>query len=315
MSREVTMPKWLLEKSPENYQHYKGKTKSIKKNFVIRTLKHLYEMIKSDFLADVYYRKSGFLQKLDPRVKVVTFPFLVAFTTVERSVNVLISIYLFTLVLAVISKLPMMNFIKKIGVITAIFTFLIGFPTMFNVVVRGEALFKIYQLKDPIIVWGFNIPPNLSITKQGLTAMIILILRVSISTSLGFLLFFTTSWVNIMRGLSLIRIPQIFITMLDMAYRYIMVLIKSSIEIFQARKIRIVGKVSYINNKKFISNSIGTLFSKSMDMSTDIYMAMLCRGYSGEVKTINILKLKLLDYIWIFGVIAFLSGCIFMKGI
>ncbi|GIM27747.1 cobalt ECF transporter T component CbiQ [Clostridium polyendosporum] len=315
MSREVTMPEWLLEKSPENYQCYKGKTKSIKKNFVIRTLKHLYEVIKNDFLADVYHRKNGFLQKLDPRVKIVTFPLLIAFTTVVRSVSVLAAIYLFTLALAVISKLPMMNFIKKIGVITALFTFLMTFPTMFNIVIDGEVLFSIYQLEKTIMIWGFNIPSSLSITKQGLTAMAILILRVSISTSLGFLLFFTTPWVNIMRSLSLIRIPQIFITMLDMSYRYVMVLIKSSLEIFQARKIRIVGKVSYINNKKFISNSIGTLFAKSMDMSTDIYMAMLCRGYNGEVKTINILKLTVLDYIWIFGIVTFLGICIFMKGI
>jgi cobalt/nickel transport system permease protein len=95
--------------------------------------------------------------------------------------------------------------------------------------------------------------------------------------------------------------------MLDMAYRYIAVFVNRSLEMFEARKTRTIGQLTYSSNKQFVSNAIGALFLKSMHFSENVYMAMMSRGYTGQVETLYPFKLGKLDFGWICSIILFMT--------
>ncbi|MBZ4645737.1 MAG: cobalt/nickel transport system permease protein [Petroclostridium sp.] len=307
MNRTDTIPQWLLEPEEQSGLQFNNRhIKKSKKNFITKTLMQLSDTVRNEFLSEMYTKKDGLLQKLDPRIKLITFVALTGFTTLTRSVSVLIVIYLFTLLLIFLSKLPFLKFIKRIWIFMPLVTAIMVLPAIFNVIVPGRVLLIIHEFDKPIELFGIQFPQTLSITQQGIISGVVLILRVSISVSLGLILTATTPWARLMKSLRLIKIPAIFITMLDMAYRYIAVLIKISIEIFEARNLRTIGKISHSSNKQFASNSIGVLFTKSMGYSENVYMAMVSRGFTGQVETISPFKFMKLDFIWLFAIILFM---------
>ncbi|WHH56882.1 cobalt ECF transporter T component CbiQ [Petroclostridium sp. X23] len=306
MSDLNTIPKWLLE--PElSGSPFLNKQKRIKrKSFIVKTLGQLSETLRNEFLSDHYSKAPGLLQQLDPRVKVLSFVALMGFAAMMRSLSVLIIMYVFTVLLLFLGKLPVFTFTKRIWVVMPLATAVMVLPAVLNIIVPGEPLLIIYEVKNPISWFGIPLPQMLSVTKQGMISAVTLILRVSISVSLGVILTVTTSWAELMKGLCRIKIPSIFITMLDMAYRYIFVLINISLQMFEARKLRTIGTVSYLSNKKFISDIIGVLFAKSMSYSEAVYDAMVARGYTGQIETISSFKLKRLDILWIFSIMIFI---------
>jgi cobalt/nickel transport system permease protein len=91
-------------------------------------------------------------------------------------------------------------------------------------------------------------------------------------------------------------VPKIFVTTMEMTYRYIFVLLSIVEEMFFARKSRMVGATDLKENRRFIAASMGTLFGKSQAMSEEVYASMLARGYTGEIRTINRLKFSLWDW-------------------
>ncbi|MDK2801444.1 MAG: cobalt/nickel transport system permease protein [Clostridiales bacterium] len=307
MSKTNVIPQWLLESDVSDFQVSRAKVNKNRKSFIEKTLAQLSDTIQNEFLSEIYAKKDGLLQKLDPRVKFVSFVLWIGFATLTGNITVLVVMYLSTLLLLFLSKLPILKFLKRIWVFMPVFTALMVLPAVFNFIVPGEPLWVIYQFKQPTHLFGLQLPELLAVTRQGVKAGVMLILRVSISVSLGLILTVTTPWARLMKSLHLIKIPGIFITMLDMAYRYIAVFVNRSLEMFEARKTRTIGQLTYSSNKQFVSNAIGALFLKSMHFSENVYMAMMSRGYTGQVETLYPFKLSKLDFGWICSIILFMT--------
>jgi len=50
--------------------------------------------------------------------------------------------------------------------------------------------------------------------------------------------------------------------------------------------------------QRFVASRIGTLMRRSLDMSERIYLAMLSRGFDGEIRIMHAFRMRRLDYLW-----------------
>jgi energy-coupling factor transporter transmembrane protein EcfT len=71
---------------------------------------------------------------------------------------------------------------------------------------------------------------------------------------------------------------------LDMVYRYVFLFIKIFEERHLGLKTRLVKGLEAARTRRWIASQMGYVFKRSMKMSEEVYLAMLARGYTGDIK-------------------------------
>ena len=79
-------------------------------------------------------------------------------------------------------------------------------------------------------------------------------------------------------------VPRVFVMTLSMTDRYLFVFLQAIQDMYRARKSRTIRPGSSSEARSWTATRIGMMFKKSMDMSEDIYQAMLSRGFQGEFR-------------------------------
>ncbi len=256
-----------------------------KPDFVARTIAGVAEAIERSVYTEEYARTDGFLQRVDPRAKVVVFICAVLAVGLSRSLPVLLALYVATVLMALTSRLPLGFFVKRV---------LLGVP-LFAGIVFIPALFLIHG--KPLVQADLGVL-HLAISDNGLISLAIFVTRVSASVSLAILLVVTTQWADLLKALRVIRVPSVFIVVLGMTYRYIFLLLQTVENLFLARSSRTVGRPTDAEQRRWIGSSMGTLMGKSFKTSNDVYQAMVARGFTGDVYTISDFKMR--DEDWLF---------------
>jgi cobalt/nickel transport system permease protein len=86
-----------------------------------------------------------------------------------------------------------------------------------------------------------------------------------------------------------------------MTYRYIFLLLHATNGLFEARRSRLVGQSSPAEQRRWIAGSIGALTSRAFKMSNDVYLAMLARGFTGELHTYTDFRFRARDWLLLSG--------------
>jgi cobalt/nickel transport system permease protein len=142
-------------------------------------------------------------------------------------------------------------------------------------------MFNFFSPGDPIFVLAiFDL--KLIITKQGLVAAALFVLRVITSVSITVLLALTTRHNELLRVLRIFRIPQIFVMVLGMCYRYIYLFAEVVENTYLAIKSRVGMRIHHKDGRKVVAWSIASLWHRSYHLNNLVYNAMLSRGYRGE---------------------------------
>jgi len=303
MNSENKIPEWLLNSGEIGMCSCGCIGKRKKGSFLEKTINDIAKLLKEViFFEDIAFKK-GFLQKLDPRVKVISLIILILTSTLIHNVLILALIYLISCILAKISYVSLKLYFKRIWLITPLFTGIAVLPSIFNFVRPGTTLISLINFGHKVHLGPLTFPNELTITSQGVSGAILLIVRVGISISLAFLFTSTTRWTNLLKAFRILFLPKIFITTLEMCYRYIFILLNITTDMFVARKSRTLSKIDSKEGRRFVSNTIGSLFGKSYALSEEVYGAMLSRGYTGEPVIMNKFKFTLLDFQWLLCVV------------
>jgi cobalt ECF transporter T component CbiQ len=163
-----------------------------------------------------------------------------------------------------------------------LFTGTIALPAIF--ITPGEVLFRL-----PLLNWP--------VTLQGVRTALFLLARVETATTLSMLLILTTPWAHVLKALRILRVPVVFVVILGMTYRYIFVLLQTAADMFEARRSRLVGKLNGEEQRRVASASVGVLLNKSLQLSSEVYLAMLSRGYRGEVYILDDFQMQQKDWL------------------
>lgn len=269
------------------------------KDFVTKTLAETTRAMEDSIFANHYARQNGLLQRMDPRVKLVTILSLLMMTGLARSLETLLSLYAFTLILAVLSRISLSFFIIRVWVFIPLFTGIIALPAVLNIVTPGRTLFTILTLSSPHTCGPFLIPQQITLTEQGVMGAAMLVIRVAASVSMTVLLVVTTEWTRLLKALSILKVPEIIILILAMTYRYIHLFLRTVEGMLLARKSRQIADTKMKEEHGWISSRLGVLAGKSYRLSHEVHLAMISRGWTGNPRLIDDFSAGLVDWLWV----------------
>ncbi len=266
-------------------------------DFIERSMLSALAFLKEATMSEEYANRKGFLQSLDPRFKTIS---LLAFllTAVSLKSAVLIGIlYGLCLILALLSSVPVRRFLVRTLLFIPLFSICIVLPTLLSLVTPGEP------------VWSFQVLGVSGIlTRPGVDGAVLFVVRIATSVSLVVLLSLTTRYSELLKVLRVLGIPQIFVLTVSMCYRYLYLFATMVENIFTAVKSR-VGVVSrQRQGQSIVTWNIANTWNRTTQMSEEVYMAMLSRGYTGEPRLLSEFNAMPKDWVWLLCALIICAG-------
>ena len=268
-----------------------------KKSFIGRTIEEVFEFVESAFISEGFARRKGLLQSLDPRTKLISILALIVSISLVRDLKILVTVYAFFILLAYLSKIEVGFFIKRVWLFIPIFSGILVFPLVFNVFFPGDPLIHLISLWPGAHLGPFPLPESIYITRQGVSAATIFMMRVATCVSAMVLLFLTTPQQMLFKSLRSVGAPKLYVLTVSMAYRYIFVLSDLVREMYVAKRARTIRARGMFEEQKWVGGRMGYTLIRSLDMGARVHMAMLSRGYNGDVKIMDEFKMRNRDYI------------------
>jgi cobalt/nickel transport system permease protein len=288
----MELPAWLNQN--DHCALPQSKTVRSKADYLEKTLADIQQMMAEDMHTANTAERNGFLQSLNPHVKLLGIVIILGVTGMTTSLQALCIIYAFSVVLAWQSRIGIRTCVLRVYLPTLLFTGISVLPGIISWITPGDALLVVYSRLSP--TWGiFHLPPELTITKQGVKSALFVLLRVATSLSLVMLLVKTTRWTLLTKSLNIIGIPAIVTTVLDLTYRYLFLFLFLLVDYLLGRKSRCVANEPSWAKLNWIGGALAGFFRLALEYSQEITDAMLARGYNGENHTEIGLGVGMLD--------------------
>lgn len=258
-------------------------------NFIERSIMSALSFLKESVFSDEYASRKGFLQSLDPRIKAATFVIFLLTILFSRNVSISFILYMLCLALACFSNIGLGFFLKRTWIFIPIFSLFIAIPALFSAFTPGETLvtFKIASM-------------CFIITRQGMFGTALFIMRVAASVSFAVLLSITTKHFELLKVLRIFKVPQIFVMILGMCYRYIYLFVEVIENTYCGIKSRVGTEVHYKKGRHIVAWNIALLWYRSYLLNEAVYGAMLSRGFTGEPVVFDDFRTGPRDWIWLF---------------
>lgn len=215
-----------------------------------------------------YFKKDHILSRIDARVKLLVAFAILIMVLSYKGFTLPLLVTLLCFFFCIKMKIPLRVFILRFSepvfiasIVLLLKFFFSGKDVMFSLNVMG---IKLVGYRDGLI--------------EGLMIACRIIGSVSIVATLGF----STPFIELMAGLSWFKVPKGFIEILMFAYRYIFVLLEDAMVIYNAQK----NRLGYSNIRRGLgsfSTLAGSLVLKAFDHSHNITVAMIQRGYDGNI--------------------------------
>ncbi len=258
-------------------------------NFIQRWLVGALTFLKDSIFAQELASKNGFLQSLDPRIKIISFLLLILYGLFTRSILSLALLYLFCLILVLFSGFGLGYFLKRTWVFIPLFSLFIALPAFFG---PGEVLLS-----------GNFLGIKLTVSRQGFFAAVIFVARVVNCVSWVVLLNLTTKHFLLLKSLRVFKVPQIFVMLLGVCLRYIYLFVGIIQDTYLAITSRLGCGVRYQKGQELVAWNIAALWQRSAKLNAQVYNAMLARGYQGESLSWDDYQVRARDYLWLSAVI------------
>jgi cobalt ECF transporter T component CbiQ len=252
----------------------------LQNSFVERTLTQINDTLEQSLFAEKLARQKGLLQLFDPRAKLIGILILLTAVATSRQTPLLALFLALSLLAAGFSRIPLRAFIQRVLLLVLLFTGIIALPALF--MTPGPTL------------WQF--PLGLVVTVPGARSVLFLLLRVSTSVSWASLLILTTPWNNLLKAFGKLHLPDEVVLILGMTYRYIHMLLHESVEMFLSRKSRLLKKLPPSRERELLGATGGVLMERSLQVSSEVYLAMQSRGYRHYPRTLAQFQLRWFDW-------------------
>jgi len=287
-------PEWLSQGSAVGPCPCCTVTGAAKKSITDRTIGAFASFFTESSYAEGYARKGGLLQFVDPRFKLVGVLVLLFCTIAVTSVEWILGILGLTLLLAAASRVRLGYYLKRVWLFIPLFTMVIAVPAMFSFIVPGRPLLTLLSKGETL--GPLTSPWTIALTVQGVAGATLFVLRTGAAVSLVMLLILTTRWTDLLASLESVKVPRAFVMILGMTYRYVFVLVGIAQDMSFALKSRTLRPERSGDVRKSLSAMIGVLLRRSMNMSELVNLAMISRGYDGNVRTVSRFHSKPFDW-------------------
>jgi cobalt ECF transporter T component CbiQ len=254
--------------------------------FVEKTLTGFSGLVRQALFSEDVARTHGLLQGLDARVKLAGLVTVLVGVGLVHHLASLAVAYLAVLVLAALSAVPLGFFVKRVWMFIPLFTLVVVLPATLSVVTPGDVVLG---------MWTWH-GTQQGLTAQGLQAAALIVARVAVSVSLAVLVTLTTPWARLLGGLRGLGVPRMFVLVVNMAYRYIFLLLDTVTDMFQSRRARTLGRIRHDRSARaMVGASAGALLGKAGHLADEVHQAMVARGYRGDVHGYTTSRLRVAD--------------------
>lgn len=279
---ENKVPAYLLNTARD--QQELANLRRAKLSFLDKTILNSANAVKSIYLQAENASIENVIQKINPYVKLISLIYLAVVISIVHDVyeQALISVFIFLLYLS--ARFKVIQVYRKIIFLAFIFGFLAVLPASLNIITPGNIIFNLITFDKPLHFWIYDIPQNIGFTENGFQVVFLIFLRVLNSVSFALLVVFTTPFSSFIKSFKIIGIPDTFLMIISLAYKYIFILSRTVEETYFALKSRLAGNIKSRNIRNLISGRIFFIFKKSAMIYENTYLAMVSRGYNGKVK-------------------------------
>ncbi len=207
------------------------------------------------------------VHKIDPRAKLITslFFILTVVSFGKYQISMLVPFVIFPIYLLTAGNIPVIYILKKILYVSP-FALMIG---IFN---------PLFDKSIMIYIGSIGI-------SGGWISFISIMIRFALTVSTALALIACTGFNNICFALNRLGAPKIFAVQLLFLYRYIFVLAEEAARMVRARNLRSFdGKGRGI---KSYGPLLGNLLLRTINRAERIHMAMVSRGFDGNIRIMN----------------------------
>jgi cobalt/nickel transport system permease protein len=243
------------------------------------------------FLDPYQYRRSP-IHSQDARVKFVLAIAFILTTAITPPGAWPVYILLLAIILAVeiLSELGV-GYVLRRSMLALPFV-LAAFPIIFTL--KGPPLFTL-----DIGQW------TITATQTGLERFISIGLKSWISVQAAIVLSASTTFPELMVAMRAVKVPRLLVAVFGLMWRYLFVMADEVLRLLRARAARSGhsertdlkpgGRLTW--RARVAGGMVGSLFLRAFERSDRIYMAMVARGYDGEVRSFALPRLAAADWI------------------
>jgi len=251
---------------------------------------------------DPYLSRESKIHMLDPRVKLVlTLAFVL--TTALTPVGAWpVYILLFSLILSV-------EILSELGIVTVLKRAILAVPFVF------AALPVVFTTSGQELV-GFSIGEwPVVITAAGVERFLSIAIKSWLSLQAAIVLASSTTFPELLVAMRAVKAPRLLVAIFGLMWRYLFVMVDEVFRLTRARTAR-SGYSDQPDSKpggsltwraKVTGGMAGSLFLRAFERSDRIYMAMISRGYDGEVRTSPLPRLGSADRLFLIISLAILA--------
>ena len=241
---------------------------------------------------DPYQEVSSPIHRADPRVKLVLSLAFILTTA-------LIPIGAWPIYILLVAIIFSAAILSSVGIIYVLKRAVLAFPFML-------AALPLVFTTPGLPFYSLNIGPwELTMTLAGVTRFISIALKSWISVQAAILLTATTPFPDLLVAMRAVRVPRLIVAIFGLMWRYLFVLADEALRLVRARAARSGDSgISGFNSggsftwrAQTAGGMAGNLFIRSLERSDRIYVAMLSRGYDGEVRTMPLPEMKVSNWI------------------
>ncbi len=221
------------------------------------------------------------VHRLDPRAKVLTsLVFIITVASFDKyALAALLPFCLFPLALVGRARLPLGFLMKKLLMVAPLAVFIGLFNPLFD--------HRVLLQFGPLAITG------------GWISFLSILLRFTLTIGTALVLVATTSFPGICMALEGLGAPRVFAVQLLLLYRYLFVLITEASRMNRARALRAFQGRGL--GLKTFGVMIGQLLLRTVDRAQRVHLAMLCRGFDGQIRSFRRLRIGRAEVLFTLG--------------
>ena len=259
---------------------HRGRRRSLARKTADSIARSITDVLENEELA----ARPGLLQRVDPRIKLLTLVLFAVTASLVHSIVVLVALIAITMILAAASLVGVASFARKVWLSAGLLALLISLPSALSWFTPGAA----------VLTMG-----PFTVTEPGLLGVVTLVTRVAAATGFALLIIWTMRWSDLLRALSALHMPDLVVATLGMTQKQILTLLRTVEQIHLARESRTLSTGTTRENRDWVTERMAFVVRKSLKTADDVYDAMLSRGYTGSMPSLRRLRIGPGDWLWL----------------
>ena len=221
------------------------------------------------------------IHRLDPRSRIVMATVYAFIVALSNRFPTLLAACVFSIVLVGVSRLPIAKLFKRIALVNG---FVLFFWIVVPVTYPGEPLFSLGPLH---ISWeGVLVSARITLKSNAILLAFIALIATSSVATLG-------------AALGRMGVPEKIVYLLLLNYRYLFVMEEEYHRLVRSATVRGFQPSTTLHTYRTMAYLVGMLFVRASERAERVYMAMVCRGFSGRFYSLQEFSFSKRDWIWL----------------